>query len=212
MDEHALGQRGLRDYWGYNSIAFFAPHGAYAADTSRGGPVREFKTMVKALHRAGLEVILDVVYNHTAEGSHLGPTLGFRGIDNTAYYRLVPGQPRYYQDFTGCGNTLDLRQPRALQLLMDSLHGAVINKAFRLEGLQREAFVRVEEDAMGPEIPEDNRIFLGEDAAQEARSGGFAVEPTGFARLKGFTGLHRVYRILEEAARPGPATAAHRDA
>ena len=121
LDEHVLVQRGLRDYWGYNSIAFFAPHAAYAADTRPGGPVREFKTMVKALHQAGLEVILDVVYNHTAEGNHLGPTLGFRGIDNGAYYRLVRDQPRYYQDFTGCGNTLDLRQPRALQLLMDSL-------------------------------------------------------------------------------------------
>ena len=101
------------------------------------------------------------------------------------------------------------------EILLDgrgARHGVVINKAFRLEGLQREAFVRVEEDAMGSEISEDNRIFLGEDAAQEARSGGFAVEPTGFVRLKGFTGLHRVYRILEEPARPGLATAAPGDA
>jgi len=121
VDEHALVQRGLRNYWGYNSIAFFAPEARYAAGGSLGEQVREFKGMVKALHRAGLEVILDVVYNHTGEGSHLGPTLSFRGIDNPAYYRLVPGQPRYYWDSTGCGNTVDLRQPRALQLLMDSL-------------------------------------------------------------------------------------------
>ena len=127
VDEHALVQRRLRDYWGYNPIAFFAPHAAYAADAHPGGQVREFKAMVKALHRAGLEVILDVVYNHTAEGDHLGPTLSFRGTDNAAYYRLVPGQPRYYQDFTGCGNTLDLRQPRALQLLMDSLRHWVLD-------------------------------------------------------------------------------------
>ncbi len=121
VDEHALVQRGLRNYWGYNSIGFFAPEARYAAGGSLGEQVREFKGMVKALHRAGLEVVLDVVYNHTGEGSHLGPTLSFRGIDNPAYYRLVPGQPRYYWDSTGCGNTVDLRQPRALQLLMDSL-------------------------------------------------------------------------------------------
>jgi glycogen operon protein len=127
VDEHALVQRGLRDYWGYNSIAFFAPHAGYAADAHPGSQVREFKGMVKVLHRAGLEVILDVVYNHTAEGNHLGPTLTFRGIDNPAYYRLVPDQPRYYQDSTGCGNTLDLRQPRALQLLMDSLRYWVLD-------------------------------------------------------------------------------------
>ena len=127
LDEHALVRRGLRDYWGYNSIAFFAPHAAYAADARPGGPVQEFKAMVKALHEAGLEVILDVVYNHTAEGNHLGPSLSFRGIDNPAYYRLVPGQPRYYQDSTGCGNTLDLSQARALQLLMDSLRYWVLD-------------------------------------------------------------------------------------
>jgi isoamylase len=127
VDEHALVQRGLRDYWGYNSIAFFAPHAAYATDARPGSQVREFKAMVKALHKAGLEVILDVVYNHTAEGNHLGPSLSFRGIDNPAYYRLVPDQLRYYEDSTGCGNTLDLRQPRALQLLMDSLRYWVLD-------------------------------------------------------------------------------------
>jgi glycogen operon protein len=121
VDEPALVQRGLTNYWGYNSIGFFAPDGRYAADAALGASVREFKAMVKALHRAGLEVILDVVYNHTAEGNHLGPTLSFRGIDNPAYYRLDPARPRYYRDYTGCGNTLDLRQPRALQLVMDSL-------------------------------------------------------------------------------------------
>ncbi len=127
VDEHAVVHRGLRDYWGYNSLALFAPHASYAGDAGPSGQVREFKAMVKALHRAGLEVILDVVYNHTAEWDHLGPTLSFRGIDNVAYYRLVPDQPRYYQDFTGCGNTLDLRQPRALQLLMDSLRYWVLD-------------------------------------------------------------------------------------
>jgi isoamylase len=121
VDERAIVERGLRNYWGYSSIGFFAPEARYAAGGFLGEQVREFKEMVKALHRAGLEVILDVVYNHTGEGSHLGPTLSFRGIDNPAYYRLVPGQPRYYWDSTGCGNTVDLGQPRALQLLMDSL-------------------------------------------------------------------------------------------
>jgi len=127
VDEHSLVRRGLRNYWGYNTIAFFAPDSRYAASVAPGAQVREFKDMVKALHRAGLEVILDVVYNHTGEGNHLGPTLSFRGIDNPAYYRLVPGQPRYYWDSTGCGNTLHLRQPRALQLLMDSLRYWVLD-------------------------------------------------------------------------------------
>ena len=128
VDERALVQRGLRNYWGYNSIGFFAPHAAYATDAAPGGPVREFKAMVRTLHRAGLEVILDVVYNHSAEGNHLGPTLSFRGIDNPAYYRLVPNAPRYYQDHTGCGNTLNMGHPRVLQLLMDSLRYWVLEK------------------------------------------------------------------------------------
>jgi glycogen operon protein len=127
LDEHALVQRGLSNYWGYNSIAFFAPDARYAASSSLGGQVREFKAMVKVLHRAGLEVILDVVYNHTAEGDHLGPTVSFRGIDNPAYYRLTPERPRYYRDYTGCGNTLDLRHSRALQLVMDSLRYWVVD-------------------------------------------------------------------------------------
>ncbi len=117
VDDRHLLAKGLRNYWGYNSIGFFAPEGRY----SSSGNVKEFKTMVKKLHSEGIEVILDVVYNHTAEGNQLGPTLCFRGIDNAAYYRLDPDDPRYYQDFTGCGNTLNMRHPRVLQLIMDSL-------------------------------------------------------------------------------------------
>ena len=112
-----LVEKGLRNYWGYNSIGYFAPHAAYSSN----GDISEFKTMVKALHSAGIEVILDVVYNHTAEGNHLGPTLSFRGIDNAAYYRLNPENPRHYVDYTGCGNTLNMLQPSVLQLIMDSL-------------------------------------------------------------------------------------------
>jgi isoamylase len=119
-DKH-LVDRGLTNYWGYNSIGFFAPDIRYSNSGALGGQVTEFKTMVKTLHKAGIEVILDVVYNHTAEGNHLGPTLSFRGIDNSAYYRLVHDQPRYYMDYTGCGNTLNMTHPRTLQLIMDSL-------------------------------------------------------------------------------------------
>jgi len=121
VPEHALVQRGLTNYWGYNTIAFLAPHNGYAAATTPGGQVGEFKAMVKALHAAGIEVILDVVYNHTAEGDHRGPTLSFRGIDNAAYYRLRDDDPRYYVDYTGCGNSFNARSPHALQLIMDSL-------------------------------------------------------------------------------------------
>ncbi|HJR57968.1 MAG TPA: glycogen debranching protein GlgX [Vicinamibacterales bacterium] len=120
-DDWHLVQRGLGNYWGYNTLSYFAPDLAYAAAPSPNDAVREFKMMVRALHAAGLEVILDVVYNHTAEGNHTGPTLSLRGIDNTSYYRLLPDQARYYQDFTGCGNTLNMRSPRVLQLIMDSL-------------------------------------------------------------------------------------------
>jgi isoamylase len=116
-----LADQGLVNYWGYNSIGFFAPDVRYAAAGGTGGQVEEFKTMVRSLHREGIEVILDVAYNHTGEGSHLGPTLAFRGIDNAAYYRLVAGNPRYYMDYTGCGNTLNMTHPRTLQLIMDSL-------------------------------------------------------------------------------------------
>jgi len=117
VDDRRLTQQGMRNFWGYNSIGYFAPDARYSAS----GKINEFKTMVKALHSAGLEVILDVVYNHTAEGNELGPTLSFRGIDNSSYYRLNPDAPRSYLDFTGCGNTLNMQHPRVLQLLMDSL-------------------------------------------------------------------------------------------
>jgi len=120
-DEGFLHDRGLTNYWGYSSIGFFAPHALYAATGTAGEQVREFKGMVKALHRAGIEVILDVVYNHTAEGNHLGPMLSFKGIDNASYYRLVPETPRYYIDFTGTGNSLNPVHPSVLRLIMDSL-------------------------------------------------------------------------------------------
>ena len=119
MDRHLAG-RGLTNYWGYNTIGFFAPDVRYAT-RGLGHQVDEFKTMVKTLHGAGLEVILDVVYNHTGEGNHLGPTLSMKGIDNSAYYRLEPGNPRLYTDFTGTGNTLNMQHPRTIQLVMDSL-------------------------------------------------------------------------------------------
>jgi len=119
-DGHVIEQ-GLRNYWGYNSIGFFAPHNEYASAGQRGEQVHEFKEMVKALHAAGIEVILDVVYNHTAEGNHLGPVLSFKGLDNPAYYRVLPNDARYYMDYTGTGNSLNMRHPHVLQLLMDSL-------------------------------------------------------------------------------------------
>jgi isoamylase len=119
--DHQLVAKGLSNYWGYNTSAFFAPDIRYAMSVSPTESVREFKSMVRNLHAAGIEVILDVVYNHTAEGSHLGPTLSLRGIDNTAYYRLATDDPRHYVDYTGCGNTLNMRHPRVLQLIMDSL-------------------------------------------------------------------------------------------
>jgi isoamylase len=117
VDDRQLVERGLRNYWGYNSIGFFALEPRYLATNS----ISEFKTMVKTFHSAGLEVILDVVYNHTAEGNHLGPTLSLKGIDNSTYYRLVPNNKRYYMDYTGTGNTLNMQHPRVLQLIMDSL-------------------------------------------------------------------------------------------
>jgi glycogen operon protein len=120
QDNH-LAEQGLRNYWGYNTIGFFAPHNEYAAAGQRGEQVAEFKSMVKTLHKAGIEVILDVVYNHTAEGNHLGPMLSFRGIDNTAYYRLVDDDLSHYYDTTGTGNSLLMRHPHVLQLIMDSL-------------------------------------------------------------------------------------------
>lgn len=125
-DRH-LAERGLTNYWGYNTIGFFAPDIRYAVSPVDAHHVREFKTMVKTLHSAGIEVILDVVYNHTAEGNHLGPTLSFRGIDNMSYYRLVSDNRRFYMDYTGCGNTLNVTHPRTLQLIMDSLRYWVVD-------------------------------------------------------------------------------------
>jgi glycogen operon protein len=126
VQDSVLLDRGLRNYWGYNTLGFFAPHADYSAAArderaALGQQVQEFKAMVKALHQAGIEVILDVVYNHTAEGNHLGPTLSFKGIDNAAYYRLVEDDQRYYMDYTGTGNSLNVRHPHSLQLIMDSL-------------------------------------------------------------------------------------------
>ena len=141
IDRH-LVEKGLRNYWGYNSIGYFAPDMRYSAS----GHIGEFKTLVKRLHSAGIEVILDVVYNHTAEGNQLGPTLSFRGIDNAAYYRLSAEDPRYYMDFTGCGNTLNMMHPRVLQLIMDSLRYWVLEMhvdGFRFDlasALARELF------------------------------------------------------------------------
>ena len=120
VPESHLVENGLTNYWGYNTIGFFAPHDGYARGPAEAA-VPEFKQMVKALHEAGIEVILDVVYNHTAEGNHLGPTLSMKGIDNGAYYRLVEDDPRYYMDYTGTGNSMNMRHPHVLQLIMDSL-------------------------------------------------------------------------------------------
>ncbi len=121
LNDRHLVEKGLRNYWGYNTLAYFAPENEYAGGHAGLDAVAKFKTMVRNLHLAGIEVILDVVYNHTAEGNHMGPTLSFRGIDNAAYYRLSPEDPRFYMDYTGCGNTLNMRNPRVLQLIMDSL-------------------------------------------------------------------------------------------
>ncbi len=120
IQDSTLLDQGLRNYWGYNTLAFLAPHAAYAAN-GEGQQVQEFKSLVKAMHAADIEVILDVVYNHTAEGNHLGPTLSFKGIDNGAYYRLMEDDPRYYMDYTGTGNSLNVRHPHSVQLIMDSL-------------------------------------------------------------------------------------------
>ncbi len=145
-NESFLAERGLSNYWGYSTIGYFAPHSEYAATSRRGEQVREFKGMVKALHSAGIEVILDVVYNHTAEGDHLGPTLSFKGVDNAAYYRLVPDDPRHYMDFTGTGNSLNPVHPSVLRLIMDSLRYWVIEchvDGFRFDlaaALARELF------------------------------------------------------------------------
>ena len=121
VDDQTLADKGLENYWGYNTIGYFAPECSFASSGCDGSQVQEFKAMVKNLHAAGIEVILDVVYNHTAEGNHLGPTISFKGIDNRSYYRLVNDDPRFYMDYTGTGNTLDATHPHVLQLIMDSL-------------------------------------------------------------------------------------------
>jgi len=127
VHDQRLVEEGLSNYWGYNTIGFFAPYHGYASSGANGQQVQEFRAMVKAMHAAGIEVILDVVYNHTAEGSHLGPTLSFRGIDNAAYYRLVDDDQRHYLDYTGTGNSLNARSPQMLQLIMDSLRYWVLD-------------------------------------------------------------------------------------
>jgi len=127
IKDHRLVRQGLTNYWGYNTIGFLAPHNGYSMQRTPGQQVPEFKGMVRALHSAGIEVILDVVYNHTAEGNHLGPTLSMRGIDNAAYYRLMKDDPQHYMDYTGTGNSLNVRHPHALQLIMDSLRYWVLH-------------------------------------------------------------------------------------
>jgi isoamylase len=147
VDDKALVDRGLTNYWGYNTIGFFAPEAKYSGSGDRGGQVNEFKTMVRNLHAAGIEVILDVVYNHTAEGNHLGATLAFRGIDNIASYRLRTENPRFYLDFTGTGNTFNLLHPRTLQLVMDSLRYWVIE--MHVDGFRFDLASTLARDANG---------------------------------------------------------------
>src|SRR6478736_1544980 len=147
IDDKALVDRGLTNYWGYNTIGFFAPEAKYSGSGDRGGQVKEFKTMVRNLHAAGIEVILDVVYNHTAEGNHLGSTLAFRGIDNIASYRLRTENPRFYLDFTGTGNTFNLLHPRTLQLVMDSLRYWVLE--MHVDGFRFDLASTLARDANG---------------------------------------------------------------
>jgi isoamylase len=147
IDDKALVDRGLTNYWGYNTIGFFAPEAKYSGSGDRGGQVNEFKTMVRNLHAAGIEVVLDVVYNHTAEGNHLGATLAFRGIDNIASYRLRTENPRFYLDFTGTGNTFNLLHPRTLQLVMDSLRYWVIE--MHVDGFRFDLASTLARDANG---------------------------------------------------------------
>jgi isoamylase len=147
VDDKALVDRGLSNYWGYNTIGFFAPEARYSSSGDRGGQVSEFKTMVRNLHAAGIEVILDVVYNHTGEGNHLGPTLAFRGIDNIASYRLQTENPRFYLDFTGTGNTFNLLHPRTLQLVMDSLRYWVLE--MHVDGFRFDLASTLARDANG---------------------------------------------------------------
>jgi glycogen operon protein len=151
VDDRQLVERGLRNYWGYNTLGFFAPEARYANDNV----LDAFRSTVAALHDAGIEVILDVVYNHTAEGNHLGPTLSFRGIDNASYYWLTPDNPRYYENFTGCGNALNLSHPRILQMVMDSLRHWV--EAFHVDGFRFDLATTL---ARGPNGFDRNAPFL----------------------------------------------------
>jgi glycogen operon protein len=149
LDDHYLVEKGLRNYWGYNTINFFAPDARYSSRGDRGDQVAEFKAMVKALHRAGIEVILDVVYNHTAEGNHLGPTLSFKGIANPTYYRLVHDNARYYMDFTGTGNSLNAQNPQVLKLIMDSLRYWVLE--MHVDGFRFDLASTLAREGYGPD-------------------------------------------------------------
>jgi glycogen operon protein len=149
LDDSYLADKGLRNYWGYNTINFFSPEARYAGSGDRGEQVAEFKAMVRALHRAGIEVILDVVYNHTAEGNHLGPMLSFKGIANRTYYRLVHDQPRYYMDFTGTGNSINAQHPQVLKLIMDSLRYWVLE--MHVDGFRFDLASTLAREGQGPD-------------------------------------------------------------
>ena len=149
VDDHYLVEKGLRNYWGYNTINFFSPDARYASVGDRGEQVAEFKAMVKALHRAGIEVIIDVVYNHTAEGNHLGPTFSFKGIANPTYYRLMHDQPRYYMDYTGTGNSVNAENPQVLKLIMDSLRYWVLE--MHVDGFRFDLAATLAREGAGPD-------------------------------------------------------------
>ena len=193
LDDRHLLEKKLSNYWGYNTANFFAPEPTFASDPAHA--LREFKTMVKALHTAGIEVILDVVYNHTAEGNQLGPTVSFRGIDNASYYRLLGDNPRYYQDFTGCGNTFNMREPRVIQLIMDSLRYAILElhvDGFRFDlasTLARELFEVNQLSAFFDVIRQDPVISQTKLIAEpwDLGQGGYQVGnfPVGWAEWNG---------------------------
>jgi len=195
VTEPQVAERGLTNYWGYNSIGFFAPDARYSSSGARGGQVREFKTLVKTLHQASIEVVLDVVYNHTAEGNHLGPTLCFRGIDNANYYRLTGGDRSRYSDYTGCGNTFNMRHPRTLQLIMDSLRYWVLEMhvdGFRFDLASALARALHDVDRLSPffdVIHQDPVISQVKLIAEpwDLGTGGYQVGnfPTGWAEWNG---------------------------
>ena len=195
VTEPQVAERGLTNYWGYNSIGFFAPDARYSSSGARGEQVREFKTLVKTLHQASIEVVLDVVYNHTAEGNHLGPTLCFRGIDNANYYRLTGGDRSRYSDYTGCGNTLNMRHPRTLQLIMDSLRYWVLEMhvdGFRFDLASALARALHDVDRLSPffdVIHQDPVISQVKLIAEpwDLGTGGYQVGnfPTGWAEWNG---------------------------